>query len=426
MSAPRKIARLWGAGVLSATLLASSAGHVDAVPPAPSAPDEAELAAGRADVAAKTARVGELTSQLAEAETKLRELDNQVALAMENANKAVVDLQTAQDRAVAAQRAADAARVEAELAARAVEDSRRRLDRFAAASFRQGSLVGSLSAYLDARGPVELLARAQLLDAVSESELSHLDQVRRAQVDKAAKDTMARQAAATASAEKARADQAKQQADTAVAEAVRAQRGQAARTAELEAVRADIERQLAVARGRVNGLEAQRKRYEDWVAQQRREESEASRRARQVAPGDVPATVRTVINRALSQVGVPYAWGGGNRFGPTRGIRDGGVADRYGDYAKVGFDCSGLMVYAFAGAGVTLPRYSGYQYNAGRRVPLSRMVPGDMLFWGAGGGQHVALFLGGGMMVEAPYSGSAVRVAPIRYAGLMPYAVRVI
>ncbi len=245
-------------------------------------------------------------------------------------------------------------------------------------------------------------------------------------MDKAAKDTMARQAAATASAEKARADQAKQQADTAVAEAVRAQRGQAARTAELEAVRADIERQLAVARGRVNGLEAQRKRYEDWVAQQRREESEASRRARQVAPGDVPATVRTVINRALSQVGVPYAWGGGNRFGPTRGIRDGGVADRYGDYAKVGFDCSGLMVYAFAGAGVTLPRYSGYQYNAGRRVPLSRMVPGDMLFWGAGGGQHVALFLGGGMMVEAPYSGSAVRVAPIRYAGLMPYAVRVI
>lgn len=70
----------------------------------------------------------------------------------------------------------------------------------------------------------------------------------------------------------------------------------------------------------------------------------------------------TVINRALGLLGVTYAWGGGDANGPTRGIRDGAVADRHGDYAKVGFDRSGLALYAYAGIGVlsrTRPRRSG-------------------------------------------------------------------
>jgi cell wall-associated NlpC family hydrolase len=99
----------------------------------------------------------------------------------------------------------------------------------------------------------------------------------------------------------------------------------------------------------------------------------------------------------------------------------------FGDYNKVGFDCSGLMIYAFAGVGVGLPHYSGYQASAGRQVPLSQMAPGDMLFWATGGQiHHVALYIGNGQMIEAPYSGSRVRIAPVRYGGILPYATRVL
>ncbi|MGH3943873.1 MAG: NlpC/P60 family protein, partial [Pseudonocardiaceae bacterium] len=136
----------------------------------------------------------------------------------------------------------------------------------------------------------------------------------------------------------------------------------------------------------------------------------------------------TVINRAMTQLGVRYSWGGGNSRGPTIGIRDGGVADTFGDYRKVGFDCSGLMIYAFSGAlGYSLPHYSGFQYNSGRKVALANKRPGDMLFWATSGNiHHVALYIGGGQMIEAPYSGSAVRVTSVRYSGIMPYAVRLL
>ncbi|WP_242411716.1 NlpC/P60 family protein [Rhodococcus pyridinivorans] len=139
-----------------------------------------------------------------------------------------------------------------------------------------------------------------------------------------------------------------------------------------------------------------------------------------------PVAVEIVIDRAMSQIGVPYAWGGGNENGPTRGIRDGGVADVHGDYAKVGFDCSGLMIYAFAGIGISLPHYTGYQYTAGTQVPSSQMRRGDMIFYGPNASQHVALYLGDGQMLEAPQSGSFVKISPVRWGGMTPYVVRMV
>lgn len=136
--------------------------------------------------------------------------------------------------------------------------------------------------------------------------------------------------------------------------------------------------------------------------------------------------VEKVVRRGMSQLGVPYAWGGGNVYGPTRGIRDGGVADSYGDYNKIGFDCSGLMVYAFAALGYNLPHYSGYQYTSGLQLPVSQMKRGDMIFYGPGGSQHVALYLGDGMMLEAPYSGEVVKVNPVRWDGMSPFVVRMV
>ncbi|MEE4023031.1 NlpC/P60 family protein [Gordonia sp. PKS22-38] len=139
-----------------------------------------------------------------------------------------------------------------------------------------------------------------------------------------------------------------------------------------------------------------------------------------------PQAVEIVVNRALSQLNVPYAWGGGDANGPTRGIRDGGVADSHGDYNKIGYDCSGLMIYAFAGVGIELPHYTGYQYTSGPQFPLSQMRRGDMIFYGPNASQHVALYLGDNKMIEAPQSGDVVKVSPLRTAGAMPNVVRLL
>lgn len=144
------------------------------------------------------------------------------------------------------------------------------------------------------------------------------------------------------------------------------------------------------------------------------------------AIGDRSAQIEAVIARAESQIGMPYAWGGGNASGPTRGIRDGGVADSHGDFNKIGFDCSGLTLYAFAGAGIALPHYTGYQYNHGTKVDPSQMERGDLIFYGPGGSHHVAIYLGDGMMLEAPNSGSVVKKSPVRWSGMTPHAVRLI
>lgn len=128
--------------------------------------------------------------------------------------------------------------------------------------------------------------------------------------------------------------------------------------------------------------------------------------------------VEYVIRRGATQLGVPYSWGGGNASGATRGIDQGA--------GTVGFDCSGLMVFAFAGVGIKLPKYSGSQYNLGRRVPVAQMRRGDLIFYGPGGGQHVALYLGQGQMLESPYTGSQVRVAPVRTSGMTTHVVRLV
>lgn len=144
------------------------------------------------------------------------------------------------------------------------------------------------------------------------------------------------------------------------------------------------------------------------------------------ASGSRAEQIEIVINRAMSQLGQPYAWGGGTAQGPSQGIRDGGVADSYGDYNKIGFDCSGLVLYAFAGVGISLPHYSGYQYQHGTKVDPSNMQRGDLLFYGPGGSSHVAIYLGDGQMIEAPQSGSFVQISPVRWTGMSEYVVRLI
>jgi peptidoglycan DL-endopeptidase RipB len=131
-----------------------------------------------------------------------------------------------------------------------------------------------------------------------------------------------------------------------------------------------------------------------------------------------PQAIEYVIRRGASQMGVPYSWGGGTPSGPSKGVDSGANI--------VGYDCSGFTRFAFAGVGVLIPKYSGDQYNTGRKVPQSQAKRGDLLFWGPGGSQHVAIYLGGGKMLEASGSAGKVTVSPLRTAGLQPYLARII
>ncbi|MEN3317882.1 MAG: NlpC/P60 family peptidoglycan-binding protein RipD [Mycobacterium sp.] len=164
--------------------------------------------------------------------------------------------------------------------------------------------------------------------------------------------------------------------------------------------------------------------------------------------------INFVIQRALSQRGVPFAYGGGNVAGPSLGTVAveppvGATAPTLGDdplspnagaaglslapvaspvaeqrVSRMGFDASGLVVYAFAGAGIKMPRSSGEQYKVGQKVLPSQALPGDLIFYGPEGSQSVALFIGNGQMIEA--TDPAVTVSPVRTNGMTPYLVRII
>ena len=142
-----------------------------------------------------------------------------------------------------------------------------------------------------------------------------------------------------------------------------------------------------------------------------------------ITNGQIPyvygsTAVEYVIKRGMSQIGVPYSWGGGTANGPSNGIDSGA--------GTVGFDCSGLILYSFAGVGIKLPHYSGSQYDMGTKIPTAQMRRGDVIFYGPGGSQHVTLYLGNGQMLEAPYTGSNVHISPVRTSGMTPFVVRYI
>ena len=103
-------------------------------------------------------------------------------------------------------------------------------------------------------------------------------------------------------------------------------------------------------------------------------------------------TVGTVALRwALSVRGDWYLWGGA---GPTR------------------FDCSGLVVWAFAHEGITLPHYTGDLWNSGMHVSRADLQPGDLVFFFADI-SHVGMYIGNGLMVDAPSTGQQVQVQPV-------------
>ena len=79
------------------------------------------------------------------------------------------------------------------------------------------------------------------------------------------------------------------------------------------------------------------------------------------------------------------------------------------------FDCSGLTMMAWAAAGVSMPHYSGAQYAMFPHVPLDQLEPGDLIFWGPGGSEHVAMYIGGGLQIAATHTGDYVRIQPVGF-----------
>lgn len=111
---------------------------------------------------------------------------------------------------------------------------------------------------------------------------------------------------------------------------------------------------------------------------------------------------QTAVAVALQQVGKPYQWGAA---GPGS------------------FDCSGLVMYAYGAAGISLPHYTGAQWSDTTQIPLADAQPGDLIFFN--GLQHVGIYLGNGTMVDAPHTGADVRVESIFGFGSIDGATRV-
>lgn len=141
-------------------------------------------------------------------------------------------------------------------------------------------------------------------------------------------------------------------------------------------------------------------------------------------PDGASEGAQTVIDAAMSQRGVPYSWGGGTASGPSHGVCCSGGGQ---DGSKVlGYDCAGLTEYAYARAGVRLPRPASAQASVGRRIPASAgmaaLKPGDLVFFAYSPGRdasihHVGIYLGRGKMINAARPGTRVRVEPVWDSG---------
>jgi cell wall-associated NlpC family hydrolase len=193
---------------------------------------------------------------------------------------------------------------------------------------------------------------------------------------------------------------------------------------------AAVQAQLAQAQQTLLGLEGARAAATQYTRQQ----AAAAQRAA-AAPQRVQSTgaaaaaaagpragagsssaVETAISSARRYLGTTYAWGGGGLSGPSVGW---GV-----DEGVVGFDCSGLTRYAYAQAGVSIARNSSQQYATLPKVSRGELQRGDLVFWALDTSRpstihHVAIYLGDGMILEAPQSNSVIRVTSMRWSGFI-------
>ena len=427
--------------------------------------------------------MAKLIADVAQANQRLQDLNAQIQTEEESVNKAVVDVETARDNATAAQHDVEASQQSVKNADAAIAAAQKRFDRFAVASY----VNGPSDSYLTAASPDDMIATAAAGQALAASSQQVMDNLQRARTEQLNKDSSAR--LAKQKADKAVGDaQSSQNAAVAALTSAQHKFGEQqqevtrlgdernAAQARLDAARnwsasaggpdagqraASSDRWDPAAPGSPNRPQGNGGNWDgawdptlpqvpsanvpgDPIAILNKVLGTMSATSSEVtsnmgrsflqqlglAPtptgftnGKIPRVYgrqasEYVIRRGLSQLGVPYSWGGGTAAGPGKGIGSGS--------GTTGFDCSGLVLYSFAGVGIKLPHYSGAQYDLGRKIPASQMRRGDVIFYGPGGSQHVTIYLGQGQMLEAPDVGLKVRVAPVRTSGMTPYVIRYI
>ncbi len=397
----RTVARTVLAAALAAGAL-SVAGPVAHADP-PGGPSAAEVQHAKDEAAQRARDVAAAKVRVARTQAELERLGAAAEAAVEAWHGAQVKLADAQ-------RKEQATRVVLEAAQEHVAQAQKRMNGFVKAAYMSGGF-SRIDAIVSTNGPATFLRKMGALDVVSTQQRTALGDLaaarayQRAVVEQAHRVTAQKQQAAAA-------------ADAAKASAQHKVAAQQAQVATLKTEEARLETLLTSAMNRAQRLEheraqaiARQKELERQRALERARE-EALRRAREAARQPVAVvgsgTGAAAVRWALTQLGVPYAWGGGDANGPTEGFNQGA--------GTVGFDCSGLTLYAYAHVGIYLDHWTGSQWNSGRHVTRAEARPGDLLFFALDTADpatihHVGMYIGGGQMVEAPFTGSVVRVS---------------
>src|SRR6478672_11223557 len=285
---------------LVAGLLLGTAMPTDAVPPPPENPSDQQIQQGQDQAAASASEVGRLAGLVAQSEGDIERLKNDMEMKAELANKAAVDLQVAQSDAADAASAAQQAQNEATAADQAVSDAKAKAAAFAAASFRQGSVLGSLSAYWDSGSAGDVLQRQELLGQMSGSQLNAMSNLEATRTQKANLDSAARAALDAANAAQAKADQAKTAAVQAQQEAADALQSGQDQLASLQAQHDQQQADYQAALSNVATLQNQRDQYNQWLAQKQAEE-EAARKAAEEAAARQAAAAQAAADAAAAQ-----------------------------------------------------------------------------------------------------------------------------
>ena len=403
--------RLAGVVAAAAVCLVAVPGTATAAPVNPS---DGQISQAQQAQAAAAAQVGSLSAALADAQAQVDAARAQSAIALDT-------FQGKQAEYEAAQAAADAAAAAAQQARAELADARADIAAFARQSYVQGGTSASLEALMTADGPAQMVERAALLEAAG----SHQGDV---VVAVTAAEQTATAADAAAQTTLGQAATLKEEAADALATASALEAGARQQAAGLAAQQATVQQQLDQAQQTLLGLEGARAAAEQYAAQQATAAARA-RAAQQSASHAVSSgggvttagaasssAVETAISAAREYLGTIYSWGGGSLSGPSMGW---GI-----DEGIVGFDCSGLTRYAYAQAGITIPRNSSAQYSALPRVSRSDLQRGDLVFWATNTNapstiHHVAIYLGDGQILEAPESGARIRITAMRWGGFI-------
>jgi cell wall-associated NlpC family hydrolase len=355
----------------------------------------AAAAATTGVLVAQPASAQSVKAQIASAERQIRDLNNQAEAASERYDAARIKLSAAQTAAAAAQHRLSSAQTK-------VTKLQGAVTAFAVAAYR-GEASTSLMTLTNSSTNA-FIGRVSSLQAVSASEAETLvgvDAAKRveeqAQADSAA--ALANQSAATTALAADR-----QQIASAAAKEQSILRG-------LQAKEAAIIKAAKIARAKAAAKKAAAAQAALLAAQ--REQAKLHRQAEAAAAASQavqsqpvspppPAPVAgsggasTAVAWAYREIGKPYVWGAA---GPNS------------------FDCSGLAMYVWAKAGVYLEHFTGDQWNEGTHVSRSQLEPGDLVFFAYNTSDpstihHVGIYIGGGEMIDAPFTGAFVRKDP--------------